>query len=347
MHLFAAVISLFVVPHSGALKQKADQKPSQARLAASAHEAQLNRWLSSGGAGASYTLPLAPNPILDHLNGHNILLIGDSNERKLMQFLCNTEVHVVKTATCKDRVIEFPLYKEKDQYPGGSRFCHIPGYNITVMSVFHNGALTTVAPGLPQLRWHSNVLANSSFWLPILNGTTTQISSTDLICYWKSMVTSHLPQRPLKVVAQSSLWDSVLAKKFLMDMNSVVSTSQDRFAAWGWEPSTDPHSALRAWGWSARVEVFLRAVKDEFGLQELFWRTNPNCPIDDDFLNSLSEAQAAEVRQMVGHGNNVWAAVTLIDWRMHYRASSTMECDFIHYQAAGYKTYVKLLWDSL
>jgi len=342
-----AVISLFAVPRSGALKQKVDQQPSQARLGASAYEALLNLRPSSGGDGASYASPLAPNSILDHLDGHNILLIGDSNERKLMQFLCNTEVHVVKTATCKDRVIEYPLYKEKDQYPGASRFCHIPGYNITVMSAFHNGALTTAAPGLSHQHWHSHVLANSSFWLPILNGTTTQVSSTDLICYWRSMITSHLPQRPLKVVAQSSLWDSVLAKKFLMDMNSVVSTSQDRFATWGWEPSTDAHSVLHAWGWSARVEVFLRAVKAEFGLQELFWRTNPNCPTDDDFLNSLSEAQATEVRQMVDHGNSVWAAVKVIDWRMHYKASSMLECDFIHYQAVGYKAYVKLLWGSL
>jgi len=348
MSFIAAVIcSFFVLPRSGALKQKTDQSPSQARLAANAYDAHLNRWLSSGDNGEGYKLPPTPNNILDALDGHNILLIGDSNERKLMQFLCNAEVHVVKTATCKDHLIEFPMYREKDKYPSASRFCHIPGYNITVMSAFHNGALTTVAQSLPQLRWHSHILANASYWLPILNGTITQLSSTDLICYWKSTIASHLPQRPLKVVAQSSLWDSVLAAKFLADTNSAVSTNQQKLAAWGWEPSTDPRSALHAWGWTARVEVFLRAVRDAFGLQELLWRTNPNCPTDDDFLNGLSEAQATEVRQMVDHGNGVWAAVKLIDWRMHYRANSMMDCDFIHYQATGYRSYVKLLWDSL
>jgi len=348
MHFIATVIcSFLVVPHSVALKQNTDEWPSQARLGANVNEAQLNRWLSSGDDGASYKLPSAPKSILDALDGHNILLIGDSNERKLMKFLCNADVHVVKIATCDDNLIEFPLYREKDQYPSASRFCHIPGYNISVMSAFHNGALTTVTQRLPQLRWHSHVLANASYWLPILNGTTTQISSTDLICYWKSTITSHLPTRPLKVVAQSSLWDSVLASKFLADTNNAASASQQKLAAWGWEPSTDPRSALGAWGWTARVEVFLRAVKDAFGLQELLWRTNPNCPTNDDFLNGLSEAQATEVRQMVDRGTGVWAAVKLIDWRIHYRATSMTECDFIHYQEAGYRSYVKLLWDSL
>jgi hypothetical protein len=345
----AIIIKLLLGHHVAALQQQNDQptKP-QAEIG----EVRLKRRLDSDDDGESYASLFTPEALPPHgLSGHNLFLVGDSNERKFLELLCKlygAEVHTVKTATCKDQLLEFPLYNNPDRhvnpYPSASRFCHIPRFDMSVMTAFHNGVLTTA----PHARWHSHYLANNrSGWIPILNGTSTVMSSVDLVCFWKSIVSSNLPQRPLKVVAQSSVWDTEAAEVFLLEMRGVAQMSQASLKAWGWNPSTqDPSSVLHAWGWRNHVESLLRALQNGFGLEKVYWRTNPNCPIDDDFVNSLSGAQAMEMRQMVDHGEGIWNAVELIDWRMHYRAATASDCNSVHYQTEGYKAYLDLLWES-
>ncbi|CAK0862275.1 unnamed protein product [Prorocentrum cordatum] len=342
----AALFSTFLLlPYAAALKQQTNQ---QVEHRAEGYETRPKK---------SFTMPAQPLPVApqipDYLNGHNILLFGDSNERIFIQFLCETygaEVQVVNTATCKNQLLEFPFYKESNPYPAAYRFCHIPKRNISVMSAFHNGVLTTGS----HERWHAHVITSETSEhakadIPHVNGTTTVVSSADLVCFWTSAVASNLPERPVKVVVQSSLWDSVMAKKFLEEGSWDADTIQRKLSSWGsgWNISDSPHSALKAWGWMEHVELLLRAVQIGFGVQELYWRTNPNCPVDDAFVNGLSEAQAAEMRQRVDHGKGIWTAVSLIDWRMHYRAGDNTACDFIHYRTEGYKAYLDLLWARL
>jgi len=346
MSFIAAVVATsLLVPHAATLKQHANQ---QAERRDAGYEVRPAKTFSMPAQ------PLSVAPQIPHdLNGHNILLFGDSNERIFIQFLCETygaEIQVVNTTTCNNQLLEFPFYKESNPYPAAYRFCHIPNYNISVMSAFHNGVLTT---GLHE-GWHSHVISSETSEhakadIPHINGTTTVVSSADLVCFWKTAVASSLPERPVKVVAQSSLWDSVMAKKFLEEMNWDVEASQRKLTSWGsgWNVLESPISTLKAWGWMDHVKLFLRAVKNGFGVQVLYWRTNPNCPVDDAFVNGLSEAQATEMRQRVDHGEDIWMAVKLIDWRMHYRAADNTQCEFIHYRTEGYKAYLELLWARL
>lgn len=294
----------------------------------------------------SPTMPSASTPLPSALHGHNLILLGDSNDRKFIDFLCEqsgAEVQLVKTMAWNHSLLEFPCNQSRsmNQYPSVGKFCHIPAYNSSVMFFFHFGALTTA----PQPWWHSHMLLDTwySSHLPKLNTTKKlSFSSADFVGFWQSAVASHLPQRPLTVIAQSSLWDTLLAKEFLLETHQI---RQAELQAWGWnraDQSAD--SELAAWDWMEHVSLFLKAAQTGFGLPKIYWRTNPNCPTDDHFVNSVSEAQAARIRKAVGAGEGIWSDVILVDWRKHYRAVSMDECNRWHYRKEGFEAYLELLW---
>jgi len=334
------IAALLLLPIVGALKQKTLLSPVDEA------ELQETEWFAKGNDGQSLALPPPPEP--PHtLHGHNILLVGDSNDRNFFGFLCASYgaiVQFVRTATYNNQVFEFPVASQ-------GRFCHIPRYSISVMQVFHFGALTTA----PHARWHSQALERNvqfSSHFPKVNGTKAIISSDAFVGVWRSMVGSSLPQRPRILVAQSSLWDSTVARWFLARQNREFRTQQAELEEWGWK-RTDRganHSDLAAWDWTSHVESFLKALRTGFGLQKVYWRTNPNCPIDDDdfdFLNSVSASQANSVRNATSFGEGIWGVVELIDWRKHYRAGHRNECNGKHYQYSGYKAYLDTLWGTL
>jgi hypothetical protein len=292
-------------------------------------------------------MPSASTPLPSALHGHNLVLLGDSNDRMFINFLCEqsgAEVQLVKTMTWNHSLLEFPCNQScnmSSKHPSAGRFCHIPTYNSSVMFFFHFGALTTA----PQPWWHSHMLNTTwySSHLPKVNTTKiSSFSSADFVGFWQSAVARHLPQRPLTVIAQSSLWDTLLAKMYLLETHQV---KQADLNAWGWNRSSQSaDSELAAWDWMEHVSLFLKAVQTGFGLPNIYWRTNPNCPTDDNFVNSVSEAQATRVRKAVRAGKGIWSDVILVDWRNHYRASSMDECNRWHYKKEGLEAYLELLW---
>merc|ERR1719162_2937549 len=87
------------------------------------------------------------------------------------------------------------------------------------------------------------------------------------LTYWVDAalkkLASNRPARPIQVVTQSSLWDSILAKT-IRKANPALNKSVE---------------AVRDWNWIDRASRFLMVIKDaNVGIEKIFWRTNPNCP---------------------------------------------------------------------
>merc|ERR1712218_114015 len=94
---------------------------------------------------------------------------------------------------------------------------------------------------------------------------------------------------------------------------------------------TNATEAFEDWDWRGRASELVRAVEKHVGLESIYWRTNPNCPFEGPFdatedtqsddkawINSVSEKQAAAVRDAVRRGVPPWDKIGLIDWRQEY-----------------------------
>jgi len=329
-----ATALLICLPHRAAMEQLASQ-PAPSGV-------KSNLRLAGGGDGETLAL-LSALETPHSLFGHNLLLVGDSNEREMIKFVCGkygVAVHNVAMATYNTQVIEMTHWSD-------GRFCHLPGgHNISVMFVFHMGAITTK----PHARWHSHVVGGSPEHLPKLNGTPVPLSSADLVGFWGSMVADNLPHRPLIVVAQSSLWDSYLAYKFLQQQKRPLQLEQRGLEAWGWKHNRQHTSLsdLSEWDWKSHVEQFLTALRNGFGCRKLYWRTNPNCPTNQAFVDTVSSAQADVVRTAVKSGKGIWEAVEVLDWRAQYRAANMDDCvSTVHYTDRAYQVYFDVLWRAL
>jgi hypothetical protein len=282
------------------------------------------------------------------LSGHNLLLIGSSNDRHMFyKIMCAGRGHVHEVSEVIYNNTQFKMETRHDSAP---RYCDIHGYNMSVLMMFQCGALSTE----PHARWHAHEVDKRC--LPYVNGRRVHISFADYIGIWKAIIADRVPQRPLIVVTQSAEWESFMAATFLEHVHRPLRTEQAGLQNWGWQHTG--RGILADWDWEEHVESFLEAIRTGFGVQKLYWRTHPNCPLHDDewckrhkggceFLDHVHEAQAELVRKLVNSSKGIWGAVGLIDWRRHYKATRLGDCDWIHYKKPGYQVYADLLWKAV
>jgi len=314
------------------------------------------------GKGTEHT-PAKPS-VPAHLRDHNLVMLGDSNDRKIFLHICDSYdviPHQIRTLTDNEgRQLQY-RYKHKAAAP---QTCYVPEYNLTIMLLQHFG-VTSVSPAP---KWHKQSIT----WNP---GQTNQlpmhvlpngkdegyeyIPSDELVRRWFPSALKQLPRAPITFVAQSSLWDSAVSAFFLGKMNKSITMDQGDdglYTQLDWPRSAhvDGHVLTE---WLPQATVFLDAIKNlQLGegrpVERFLWRTNSNCPLDDGpiqgqsvFINRYSDAQAKVVRAEVKAGKQPWGSVRLVDWRAAY-AHKADECDGIHYQQSAYARYVKLLFSS-
>jgi len=206
----------------------------------------------------------------------------------------------------------------------------------------------------PQPSWHADQLQGNPkrqarLWH--LNSGVSVNSSTDLArMYWRRAVSDNLPERPVVLLTQSSLWDSILAKEsYLKTPNvstmSLLSANPDLLRSWG------SLLLVQQWRWTEHAEAFLQALLDSgLPIEKTIWRTNANCPVtgkEAPFINMVSQKQANEARQKIAANQGLWRDVLLMDWRKDFNATSPGWCNGIHYSPLGYQTYIESLWDTL
>jgi hypothetical protein len=245
----------------------------------------------------------------------------------------------VKTVTYQN--MTFDMVSRHEQAP---RYCNIDKYDTSILLMFQCGALSAE----PHALWHAHEVDKRC--LPRVNGNQVHLTLADWIGIWRTIIADSVPQRPLIVVTGSAEWDSYMAILFLHGQGRHLKLEQKGLEKWGWYHTG--RGILADWDWKGHVETYLKAIRTGFGVEKLYWRTHPNCPLHDDvghkgeraFLNNVHERQAEVARQAVESGEDIWGAVGLIDWRKHFRAKRNSDCDWIHYRRNGYQVYANRLF---
>merc|ERR1719265_254619 len=195
--------------------------------------------------------------------------------------------------------------------------CNLDRYNASVRFVRHNGALS----GEPHLPFHQDSCANRENGKTDLRRADGKIitSVTDLArFYWPTFFKS-MPTRPINLMMQSSVYDSVLAYEFLRDHGRTegeYTIAQDGLEEQGWKAH---ESGLAAWGWLEHASSFVTVIKSIFHddtpltVDHIVWRTNSNCPGEEDknpkraaFIRAASTLQAQAVRDAIAKNQEDW-----------------------------------------
>ena len=275
------------------------------------------------------------------LQGKNLILMGDSNDRQFFTILCHRltgrmdRVHVVDKVNCSGE------YQGQVTWPEGSKtlICDDEAHNSSVMFLFHYGLFSLP----PQPAWYVDFAKRrmGSHFLGV-RGKSRMVSSTDLASYiWPEVIARHLPKRPAILLVQSSMWDAFAVLEGLTGKRVSQMTEKDIAVT----NVSFSEANLSAWHWMQRASEFLRSVEQaQENVAKLLWRTNPNCPFKavegSVVANALSELFAEVVRKEIQQG---WRDVCLVDWRSHLEITSPKQCDKHHYTKEGYNAYLHAL----
>jgi hypothetical protein len=264
------------------------------------------------------------------LRGKRLVLIGDSNDRKFSGWLFSQVSAKHKGTKSKINALN-----------GGLNFYglatitekNFEDHDLIVNYVWHGGVMSIP----PQPSWHARQLQGGAVpWrqgiIPRWDNGTEVVSSAQIAI----SALQHFAltdKRPMIVVLQSSLWDSALAaegKFFGQQFRNAAKEIED----WDFED----------WDWLGKASEFVRAVQSvekESRIEQLYWRTNANCPNSPNqsssrntWIDSITEKQAAAIRNAVSQRVPPWDNIGLFDWRQDY---ITTECDGIHYTPEGYE----------
>lgn len=342
----SVVIFTLLTIHSGALVVKPSQYEEQGPELeiSSRHVVKLN----------------PPNDMPAALRGRNLVIAGDSVDRYAAESLCKLYL---------GKATSFNLTKmNEDTRRHGAKFfdtvsgdgrggygCHMNEFNASLLYLHHPGVMSSP----PQPSWHAdgnqgNPKRHARLWT--LESGTTINASTDLArMYWRRAVEDNLPKRPVILLAQSSLWDSILAKESLQKYKGA---KDNPIIDFDFKPrntdgtlSEQEARVLARWSWTQHAEAFLKAIWDSgLPVEKKVWRTNANCPFEGEaapFVNMISHGQANEARRLIAQNRGPWRNVLLMDWRKDFNATSPGWCNGIHYFENGYMTYIQSLWDTI
>lgn len=308
--------------------------------------------------------PLEPLVLPESLRGRNLVIAGDSNDRLAFVTLCN--MYEARLEEVEDLWDEGHHKLTFQNFPSDTRLqlCHLSDHNMTAMFFFHFGVMSID----PQPPWHSESLQQERWrFLPHLHNDSLAPgaresenmrkhsvvhSSVDLArTWWPRAVADHAPKRPIVFMAQSSLWDSILAQNFLERHRRNVSVMELRTGDPG-RPSDAPNHGAAPWGWLDHATTFLEAVRESgLPLERVCWRTNSNCP-PETFVDEMSGLQAKDARAAIAAKQGPWADTCLIDWRQEYHVAKGEErkCTLYknqHYKEAGYVRLWETAWKVL
>lgn len=269
--------------------------------------------------------PLKPET-LKKLSNHNLILIGDSNDRNAQMY----KLGALGTSYGFSTIGE-----GKDQISSSGsgqivRVTEAPEYNITVIYLFFSGVMSVP----PQPKWYRMQLDEDSKrkeWLwKFKNGKL--VPYEDMVnTYWPQAIKTHLKRdNPTVLLTQSSLWDSLLSFEFLKKQSRPVQFQQSGLEQdFGWRNEV----GLKAWNWSEHVQTHLemtQASMQENGVRvdQMIWRTNPNCNtvVSDQWDESVIEEQAKEMRILAEGKEGISPGVTLMDWRKSFDARKNNAC---------------------
>lgn len=265
--------------------------------------------------------------------GQVVVLIGDSNDRNALQALCQMydgySYHIDPIFSI-DESVPLHMLQCSDDRP---LICNVDAYNFTAVQLWHFGAMST--KGQPY--WHSWSLQDGdrSCMLPQFDNGTKLHESDHLVKTWYPRVIADIAMsRPTVVVAQSSLWDSVLLVEYLRQHGGKVPIAQ------GWSMMD---------GWIDHATELVQSISDSrIPFKQLCWRTNPNCPFESDhFIEGMSKLQAEAVRKMIADQQGPWAGVCLIDWQAEIYVEDRKKCDGLHYKTDAYEKLWNTAWEVI
>lgn len=286
-------------------------------------------WQARLGAsgGGNFRANLSnPKELPEALRGKRLVLIGDSNDRKLSGWLFSQVSAQSKRTKSNINVLNGGL-----NFYGMSAITEkdFEDHGLLVNYVWHGGVMSIP----PQPSWHARQLQGGAVpWrhgiIPKWDNGTEVVSSAQIAV----SALQHFAQtdkRPMIVVLQSSLWDSALA-------------AEDKFSGQGSYRSAEVE--FEDWDWLGKASEFVRAVQSvekNSRIEQLYWRTVSNCPNSpkqsstrNTWIDSITEKQAAAIRNAVSQRVPPWDNIGLFDWRQDYIAT---ECDGIHYTPKGYE----------
>jgi hypothetical protein len=294
--------------------------------------------LSSVDAASSFTQNTDLPPWPSSLSGRNLIIAGDSNDRNFFAVLCAAGGHKPVDVPSLGMVSTSPYGDESMHFPpeSSSKVCHVTERNASILFLFHFG----VSSEAPEPGWHADCLLNRPNHMPQIGKVGKHVSSSDLAKFlWPKVVADHLPKRPSIFMTQSSLWDGVCYRD--SKQQTMLETNQAQALDW-----------LKSLGWRNRVGSYLRAAVVYSGLQfeRILWRTNPNCPFRDAFLNSVTEAQSKEIFKLQAEFP---FNLSIVDLRGHFATNSQRQCTVgsdrngVHFSNDGHKMLLSLIGEAL
>lgn len=289
--------------------------------------------------GVAVRMANPPHDMPTTVRGRNLVIVGDSVDREAATEFCKLYGGVHAFNLTK-------MNAEQGSVSGDGRGgygCHFNHFDVSLMYFHHPGVMSLP----PQHSWHAennqlNPKRHARLW-HLQNGTSLNASSDLARIYWRRAVEENLPKRPVILLAQSSHWDSILAKEYLLkrgdnlNLEHLEKTFGKTFGANS--------------GWNKRASAFLQTLWDTgLHIEKKLWRTNANCPLSGrlvPFVSEVNEMLANEARRMIANKEGPWNGVRLMDWRKEFNVTNPSWCRGIHFSHEGYLTYFQSLWDSL
>jgi len=261
--------------------------------------------------------------------GKRLVFIGDSNDRTLSDWLFSqmgvqhkgteSTINTLNGGLILNGLgaITEKTYDDRD---------------FVINYVWHGGVMSIP----PQPDWHARQLQSAPWRVDIIpkweNGTKVLSSSTIALAALQHL--AQTDKRPMIVVLQSSLWDSVRASEAIWASN-MKRPKHSKF---------EKRMAFERWNWLGKASEFVRAVQSvekTSRIEQIYWRTTANCPYipgqrdsRNKWINSVTEKQAAAIRNAMSQRVPPWDNIKLIDWRRDYIAT---QCEGVHYTSEGYE----------
>jgi len=286
------------------------------------------------------------------LRGRNLIISGDSNDREFVIRMCREFNGDLQTLPSARLFYGNPWGAKSISYPPESqpRKCEFDRFNASFLFLFHMG----VSGDKPEESWHHGPVErrSESHW-PQVGGMHVQITPKELLRYvWPAAIRTLLPTRPMIFLTQSSLWDTV---PFVESTGCSQYTVKRAAKTWQYgsyvvdHVSTSACQQIFASEWFERASDYLQWLRHgSIHPDMIMWRTTPNCPFKQEFLQALHGRLAKVVVEAVRNATEgPWARVKLVDWRSHYEVTSDSQCNGIHYNNDGYSGYWQALKDAL
>lgn len=285
---------------------------------------------------------------LGALRSKNLLIAGDSNDRNFVTNICEwMRVQGLHTELVHATTLHISNHSTEDVFlPAHAqpRICHVKSLDASIASAFHYGAATIA----PASSIHTQFMTDRPDHMPYQKVfrnfeqvNKPMFPSSDHISkvLWPTLVKDYLPRRPVHVVAQSSLWDSLPVVLDVLETHNGPASSI--------EAPEFARTFMAGYNWTEKASMFVAAIRSSFDAKQIIWRTTPGCPFGTP-INKISELQREAVIQKIASGVSPWEGVHLLDWAASFSVRGGTDCDSegihgVHYKPEGYWAFFEQL----